>query len=759
MASTRYLASALRYGAVDHSPRALTGPLSHVVAAACSRASPEGSDSGLSSCSASFCAPSPVGSAASGESTPTSDVDRRLSASSTSSSPSSASSKSTWNSTRSSASRGSFASNPLAAQFSRESLSGYSGLNLTLDRDEEDGIMMEKLPMIRRSRYVSPGSVATSAKSTWLEWLFHRLDLHSARVAGLRKLITALGIVLMVLLILWTNSLGASEQYGVLKPVRPSTINKDALSSGSKGVSAKGQPQYGGDIFYLNTKPNPPPREAEINYLAGDRIPLHFTSGKSDHESQEHLLNVKIGRRGGQIPLGGGRKAQQDFRGYDEVQIIKYDSPQPALRSQLKAGWRYVTSLNSGGHSQQILSDIKLLYFALLSRRAAILPTLVPVMIDDGAPESITHFYDLHRLMNNSGLLAVSMTSNCNPPEASSWSRNGCWSSQEAAIGSALSNHEPLNVHAVRVTHWALPTLARGFEGFGIAFPALRLFDANLEAKNDWINKARRLALPQKTLLRTNGAIIPPRDKEARFANRKEEFDSRAEGDAVPSEQLMCIDNPAFLAPVTTRGDDRASGDVEPLAQEDQSWKLVGRHLRFNALVEDTVDEYLMRMFGVEHRREVPPFIAVHVRGGGDFSAVVGGHLSVDKYSSALHTLQRRMQDRAKAMKHSAQRDAGHHRALRAMAHGAQADKLEIVATTDDSGFAHTLHELGWRVVDHDGMRTTQHYGAWWPTIIDSAILARGVGFVGTDRSSFSQLAGLRVKYWHHGLVEFASYA
>ncbi|SDA03005.1 BZ3500_MvSof-1268-A1-R1_Chr11-1g03257 [Microbotryum saponariae] len=349
MASPRYLAPALRYGAVDHSPRVHAAPLSHVVvaaaagsAAACARASPEGYDSGRSSRSASSCAPSPEGSAASGESTPTSDVDRRSSASSTSSSSSTAS-KSSWNSGRSSGSRGSFASNPLAAQFSRESLSGYSGLDLTLDMDEEDGSKTEKSPMSSRSRYLPPRSLAHSAKPSWLERFLRRLNLHAATAGGLGKIITLLVFMFIVLIVLCTNSLGASEQqYHAPKPVRPSSVESlpqghyrraqlvgphptssfddsehnlhpedelsaAALSSGSKGVSAKGQPQYGGDVLYLNTKPNPPPHEVETNYLASDKVPLRFASDAADHETQEHLLNVKLGRRGGQIPLGGGR--------------------------------------------------------------------------------------------------------------------------------------------------------------------------------------------------------------------------------------------------------------------------------------------------------------------------------------------------------------------------------------------------------------------------------------------------------------------
>jgi hypothetical protein len=61
--------------------------------------------------------------------------------------------------------------------------------------------------------------------------------------------------------------------------------------------------------------------------------------------------------------------------------------------------------------------------------------------------------------------------------------------------------------------------------------------------------------------------------------------------------------------------------------------------------------------------------------------------------------------------------------------------RFSQVATTDekpDSPFVRELKEdLGWKVLDHDAMRTTEQYGNWYPAMVDAAILARGAGFVG----------------------------
>lgn len=42
--------------------------------------------------------------------------------------------------------------------------------------------------------------------------------------------------------------------------------------------------------------------------------------------------------------------------------------------------------------------------------------------------------------------------------------------------------------------------------------------------------------------------------------------------------------------------------------------------------------------------------------------------------------------------------------------------------------------------------RTADRLGPWWPSILDSEMLSRAQGFVGTHWSTFSMLAELRVQ-------------
>lgn len=42
--------------------------------------------------------------------------------------------------------------------------------------------------------------------------------------------------------------------------------------------------------------------------------------------------------------------------------------------------------------------------------------------------------------------------------------------------------------------------------------------------------------------------------------------------------------------------------------------------------------------------------------------------------------------------------------------------------------------------------KTVDRLGPWWPSVLDSEMLGRAQGFVGTEWSTFSMLAELRVQ-------------
>ncbi|GAA5887934.1 hypothetical protein JCM5296_001501 [Sporobolomyces johnsonii] len=438
----------------------------------------------------------------------------------------------------------------------------------------------------------------------------------------------------------------------------------------------------------------------------------------------------------------------EQYDEFDILQILNYDTPQETLAMQLKDGVRYATAMAYGGHANQMISIQKLLYFAKLTNRVGIIPTLLPAHID-GHPENLSTFYDLPRFYHESRIPAVEM-SRIKPVDwTSSRPQNehlSCWSVQEATVGFANLEAWSFDLHGIWINHWPLPPMARGLGGFDLAFDALRVFDFDQWAKSDWIGRVQRESLPQKK----------PADGEEfsgdPATNLKDGFDPA--GTQPPNDQIMCFDNTLFLGPIMFPPLPVSKAPLEPAVPgEGLSWISVGQHLHFNPAVEAHADEYLMRLFDVAAPAQIPPFISIHLRRG-DFKEFAG-FTALEQYTAALERARATLQFRLDNPDGWTGPGKKHFRAFE----GLRADEYAVVATTDERGeseFVKEVRALGWKVLDHDAFETKDKLGGWWPTMLDGAILARGRSFVGTDRSTFSHLAGLRVKYWHGGVVEVA---
>ncbi|KAK4704206.1 hypothetical protein P7C70_g2003, partial [Phenoliferia sp. Uapishka_3] len=392
--------------------------------------------------------------------------------------------------------------------------------------------------------------------------------------------------------------------------------------------------------------------------------------------------------------------------------------------------------------ANQFISIGKLLYLAKLLNRVAIIPTLLPVHFD-ALPASFPDFFDIPRFYHETGIPAIEFSAVkaigvFGTPQNEGMS---CWSTHELTIGEGNLQAQSFDVHNIWVDHWALPPMTRGMGGHDVAFDALRVFDFDGWARNEWINKVKMDLLPQKL----------PDWKGEKQANLKDGFDPL--GSAAPDDQLFCLDNTLFLGPVMFP--EAFPGDIPlepPVPGEGLSWKEAMRYIYFTPEVESAVDTYLMQLFNVRSPSRIPPFISVHLRRG-DFKTFAG-LTPLTKYKNAVDRIMKNLQVRLDDQE--AWRGPGkeHFRDF-----GIKANKYRVLTTTDEptgSPFIDEVRALGWYVLDHGALKTAEERGGWWPTIVDAAVLARGQSFVGTDRSTFSHLAGLRVKYWRGGLCDLA---
>ncbi|GAA6058078.1 hypothetical protein JCM3770_002252 [Rhodotorula araucariae] len=418
------------------------------------------------------------------------------------------------------------------------------------------------------------------------------------------------------------------------------------------------------------------------------------------------------------------------------------DQPQDTLRSQIKPDVRYITTMSYGGHANQFMAIENLLYLAKLLSRVAIIPTLTALHFDE-TPRDFSVFYDLDRFYYETEIPAVEMSALkrwdlTNPPPLEDLS---CWSILEQTAGDRNINDGSMAVHNIDVKYWPLPRMESGSEGFNLWFESIHDFDYNREARDKWVARVKKELLPQQS--------PPPRPtgKNAKALSKsqtlKPGFDPlRA---APPEENLLCLDTTFFLGsrifpPAYPLGKQYEA----PRSYEGHGWIQAGQYMHFSPQLEDLADQYLLNLFGAKSLSDVPPFISVHIRRG-DFQSA-RGLTSLEAYTDAVQRARNRLDWR---MDHpDGWVGAGH--ARQKYFPGVRGRDYAVVATTDEepgSDFVRQLKEnLGWKVVDHAHMRTEEELGAWYPTMVDAAVLARGRAFVGTEWSTFSYLAGLRVK-------------
>lgn len=85
---------------------------------------------------------------------------------------------------------------------------------------------------------------------------------------------------------------------------------------------------------------------------------------------------------------------------------------------------------------------------------------------------------------------------------------------------------------------------------------------------------------------------------------------------------------------------------------------------------------------------------------------------------------------------------------------------LTLVPPLDesDSMFYDEVRSYGWTFLNHTSERTAELYGEWHPILIDKVSLSMGIGFVGTDSSTFSILNARRVEDWNNGVTVLLNY-
>jgi len=263
-------------------------------------------------------------------------------------------------------------------------------------------------------------------------------------------------------------------------------------------------------------------------------------------------------------------------------------------------------------------------------------------------------------------------------------------------------------------------------------------FEVEVEIPGEWTGKASdaRSVLRSRVGLVRVGAegcggwslarLAYPEDREKSLGNTLQSPNHGVSLD--PDEHLLCYDYLYYAC--------AAQGSEYDYTYAPQ-WRYVGKYMRWAKEIETIAGQYVNRGFGLPEDGPVPPYITIHVRHG-DFKNWCWEAETIEDCFAPLPVIAKRV--------HEVQDEILERK-------GIFIPMTRVIMTSDetDEAWWDEVAALGWVRMDHDQQHTVERYSRWHPVILDAAIQSGGLGFVGTDRSTFSVLSRRRVLDWHDG--------
>ncbi|PCH33956.1 hypothetical protein WOLCODRAFT_61728 [Wolfiporia cocos MD-104 SS10] len=381
--------------------------------------------------------------------------------------------------------------------------------------------------------------------------------------------------------------------------------------------------------------------------------------------------------------------------------------PTQRFRDNLRNDTQYITSWISAGWTNDVMTYANLIYLGVITSRVPIVAMFTPSHIGgDAATIAFGDVFDVPRFIRDSGIDIVEWRE-VKDPASTDVDDIGCWNIWESV---QYDEHFPrrstvldwlkLDISYTRAPEWVKLVPNYEHDRHSTFWTLARLGFPEERAKN----LVDPLPSPQ------HQAVLPP------------------------DEHVLCYD---YLYYVCAQQPFEFEFDYSP------AWRFVGQHLRWTQDIQDLTALYIRRAFSLEPEDDVPPYIAVHVRHG-DFGAWCWGIEDVmnDCFApiSAIARRVREVQEELLERK------------------GISIPDARVVVTSDeaDPAWWDEIAAHGWVKIDHDAWQTAQTYGRWYPVILDAAIQSTAIGFVGTDRSTYSTLSRRRVESWHDGATRIA---
>ncbi|EAU91093.2 hypothetical protein CC1G_03261 [Coprinopsis cinerea okayama7 len=412
----------------------------------------------------------------------------------------------------------------------------------------------------------------------------------------------------------------------------------------------------------------------------------------------------------------GGPKASEHSVSGRDCHLGKNSSslnlafPTRHFRDNLRNDTYYITSWAKAGFTNMFISYMHLIYLGFLSDRVPILPPFVP---DDHIPQSagalpFTSVFKFHHLRQHLRISILEWSQVKRLPGLRSSNPNslysnpnvesiGCWSTLPEEDGQFVYPRNTEKLLGLDVAYTKVPRFTR------------------MDPNDDRDPNVKFHSL---------SVTITPKHSYAPSDSYPLAAASPSGVNLPPDEHLSCYDSLYFA----TSG----VSDLEWRYSWGPAWRRVGTHLRFTDHLVDLTKNYLRQAFAVPPGGELPPLITVHIRRG-DFANLCHDEqpclIEPSKFASAVSGIRQKLSD-----------DQG-------------LNVTHVFVTSDevDPQFWKTIDGFGWKYINHARELTTERFGPWYPPLIDTVALSMGVGFVGTDKSTFSTLSAWRVKDWNRG--------
>jgi len=380
-------------------------------------------------------------------------------------------------------------------------------------------------------------------------------------------------------------------------------------------------------------------------------------------------------------------------------QALRERRPLNSFQANLYDDQGYVTAFRYGGFTNQLFNLVHLCFVARRTNRVAILPELWHSHEGRTSELSLpwSTFFDLDAWMSASGVSIVEWS-------AVKWPGRDA-DAQNALVPETLNcwgtgvDYQPLSEYRISTTFSPVPEHLLVNGRLTLASVELLLASSN----SAWASNATDSSHWEQT-----PPPPPPR---------------------APGVRVACFQHLFSMYSIRWRKGIAGTFAIpEDFSLLDPQWREVGQHLRFNDHIRAVGDALLAAVLG----STTTPFIGVHLRQG-DFLRINRTSTSTEDYQDAVLAVDKELRQRLLLRYRT----------------------LPVVVATDseDPQYHAKIKALDWRLIDHTAFNTSARYSPWYPGVLDAYILSKSIGFVGTRRSTYTNLAAARVKTWNDGVV------